>query len=442
MRNSALSERQRIVELAQAGHSDAAIAATTGWSVAAVRKWRRRGLSAGPAGLLSHLGRPVGGALSQFPAAMRQALHEWRTAHPGWGPATLHAELARDDRFAAQRLPSRASLARWLRVEHFVAPRWPRQAQATPALSRASAAHEVWELDARGYERVEAVGMISLINLADRFSRVKLLSYPCFLGRERVTRYANCADYQMALRLAFLRWGLPDALAVDHDGIYYDNTCPTPFPTALCLWLAGLGVELRFSRPGRPTDHGMIERSHQTWAQQVLVGQRFGDWDALYDALQQRLAFLNEHLPCRTTDDQPPLVACPAARQPRRPYDLAAEPALFSLARVDALLRQGEWARQVDSQGGVRLGGQRYWLGPPWAKHPVLITLQPDDRRLLFRDRLVDQTRTWPIKGLEAADLMGDFARILTLQPLQLPLPLAPADQQVIRLCETLGDTS
>lgn len=60
----------------------------------------------------------------------------------------------------------------------------------------------VREVDAQDHQKVANFGGVALINLVDRFSRVKLLSYPRYLGAERVERCSNQADYQMALRLA------------------------------------------------------------------------------------------------------------------------------------------------------------------------------------------------------------------------------------------------
>jgi hypothetical protein len=62
--------------------------------------------------------------------------------------------------------------------------------------------------------------MVTLINLNDHYSRARLLSFPCGLGRERVERHPATEDYQLALRLAFAKWGLPDRLAVDHDSVF------------------------------------------------------------------------------------------------------------------------------------------------------------------------------------------------------------------------------
>jgi hypothetical protein len=66
---------------------------------------------------------------------------------------------------------------------------------------------------------------------------------------------------QLSLRRAFLTYGLPEALTLDHGTVFYDNTTPSPFPTRLHLWLLALGVQVRFTRKRCPTDHAIIERT-------------------------------------------------------------------------------------------------------------------------------------------------------------------------------------
>ncbi len=114
---TSFAERLEIGERWAAGQSDAEIAAALGRSVWVVRKWRRRYQRQGRAGLQSHLGRPATGALGSFPEEIRQAINEMRTAHPGWGPLALLAELKRDERFAGQSLPSRSRIAAYLKEQ-------------------------------------------------------------------------------------------------------------------------------------------------------------------------------------------------------------------------------------------------------------------------------------------------------------------------------------
>jgi hypothetical protein len=138
------------------------------------------------------MGRPKRGALSHFPAALATQLLEWRLAHPRWGATTLRAQAMQSAELQGLPILSRSTLARWLKQQQLV--RRHRPAPSEPAsASRPTpqAPHEVWELDAQGYQKVAGLGVVALIDLVDRFSRVKVLSYPCYLGAKRVECYPN-----------------------------------------------------------------------------------------------------------------------------------------------------------------------------------------------------------------------------------------------------------
>ncbi|MFQ5859026.1 MAG: hypothetical protein ACE5LU_25795, partial [Anaerolineae bacterium] len=308
--------------------------------------------------------------------------------------------------------------------------------QATREVPQAP--HEEWEMDARGYERMPGVGIISLIDLNDRYSRVRLHSYPCSLGTQRVERHPTTEDYQLVLRLAFAEWGLPDRLTVDHDSVFYDNRSPSPFPTRFHLWLVALNVRLVFGRMGQPTDQGLTENSHQLWANQVLVGQDFPNWEALCQALHKRRDFLNTRLPCASLDETPPLVAHPQACTPRRLYRPEWEADLLDLSRVYAYLAQGRWFRLVSTAGTVSLGGQVYWLGTTWARQQAEITFDASDQRLVFLSEEGELIKSLPIQGITPETLMGELGPLVGLPMFQLALPFSWDDWRVIRLSETL----
>ena len=139
-------------------------------------------------------------------------------------------------------------------------------------------------------------------------SGIKVESYPC-QGKTK----PGWADYQLALRRAFLTYGLPCSLSLDHDTVFFDNTTPSPFPTRLHLWLVALGVEVSFTRPRQPTDHARIARTHQTMTRQALMGQSWPDQGALWVGLDQRRSVLNEHLQRRALNGYAPLQAYPSA---------------------------------------------------------------------------------------------------------------------------------
>jgi hypothetical protein len=393
-------------------------------------------------------GRPKRGALRAFDDEVVQSVKQMRDAHPGWGAKTLRAELRRDQHLCGKMLPAQSSVAPWLKengyVQHY------QRHQALPDSQhqqRAAGPHQLWEVDevdARGHEYIPAVGVIQLINLIninDVCSRAKLMSYPCELsppGSHALTRRPNQHDYQLALRLAFVEWGLPEAVSLDHDPVFIDASCKSPFPMLLHLWLIALGIHVHFIGVRRPTDHGMTERSHQTWDRQVLQGQTFADWSKLFITLNERRAFLNWHLPCATLGDLPPLQAWPQAGVPLRGYHPDHEARGLDMQRVYAYLAQGRWFRDVRGNDTLSLGGQVYLLGRAWRGHTLEIRFDPGDQHLVFRSEAADVIQPLPIQHLSAAVLLGDLHMIDSVQAVQFPLPFDPDTCRVSRINETL----
>lgn len=293
-------------------------------------------------------------------------------------------------------------------------------------------------MDARGYECVPGVGVVTLIDLNDRFSKVKLCSFPGVLGTLRVTRHLEFADYQAVLRQAFAEWGLPDRLAVDRDSVFYDNISKSPFPTHLHLWLLALGVDLLVGPPHQPTKRAITERSHQTWYRQVLQGQSFAGWEDLQIALLKRRDFLNSYLPCASLDQQPPLVAHPEALTARRPYRPEWEQELLDVQGIDAYLRRGRWFRKASNIGAICLGRQIYVVGLKWARREIMVTFDANDRYLVFHDDAGEPIKRMPLKGANIPDLVGDGNPLHGLHAFQLALPYSLHEWLEVRLCETV----
>lgn len=433
-----LQERVRMGELAQQGLTDRQIAVQVGWSEHTVRKWRRKHTRAGRAGLASQLGRPRRGALSAFPSEISATLRRWREAHPGWGPRTLQVELRLHFGETLGQVPSVASIGRFLHEQGLSRPYEKHRPLPAPVPQTAQEPHQVWEMDGRGYSQVAGVGLVVLLNLNDRCSHARLLSYPVWVGEQRCSRHPDTEDYQTALRLAFSQWGMPHQLQVDHESVFVDNHSKSPFPTRLHLWLIALGIEVVFIRLGRPTDQGLTERSHQLWEAQCLLGQHYDSWFALYDTLRQRRDFLNYHLPCSTLNDCPPLQAFPQANHSGRAYRPEYEQDLLDLQRVWTYLAQGRWFRLSSKAGTFCLGGQVYYLGHPWHSVPLEITFDPADSCLLCYDAAGQLAARRPIQGITHQSLMGALPPWAQLPAFQLALPFQWADSQPVRLLETL----
>jgi hypothetical protein len=438
MAGTTLEERVDIFESAEKGEASWRTARRLRICQRTVQKWRRRGRLYGRAGLHSQLGRPKTGSLSSYPAEMSDAIRRWRRENPGWGADTLRAELALHGAFQGEKLPSRATIARFLKEEGFIAEREPAVDLPNDLSGQVDHAHQLWELDARGHELIPDVGMVTLINLNERFTHARLLSYPCWLGQSRVERHATTEDYQACLRLTFMEWGLPEAIQCDHESVFYDNTTRSPFPTRFHLWLVALGVSMTLIRVHQPRDQGMTERSHQLWHQQVVQGHTFADWTALYSALEKRRSFLNHNLPCRTLGDRPPLVAHPEATHSGRHYHLGVEAELLDLDRVFRYLARGHWFRRISQSGTVSLGRQIYYIGSRCKRQQAEITFDLHSHQLRFVNEAGELISAKPIKGITKEMLMGDVADLSLLPACQMCLPFDWSLQQNARLFETI----
>ena len=405
-RATTLQQRIEIGERAQRGETDAQIAAALQLRPMTVRKWRRKGQREGRCGLAPKIGRPQSGILGTFLPELRTALREMRLAQPGWGPQTLRLELAADPRFTdCVGVPSRARIAAFLKAEGLTR-RYQRHSELPqPPDTPPQAPHDEWEMDAQGVRIIAGVGRISVINIGDPYSHLRVESRAC-LGKSK----ADTPDYQLALRRGGLRYGLPKRVSLDHDSVFFDNTCPSPYPSHLHLWLVALGVEVRFIPVGQPTAHGFIERTHEVVDQQALAGQQFDTAAAVQPALEQRLVFLNTRYPSRSLAGRPPLTAYPAAKHSGREYRPEWEAELLDLTRVYQYLAQGRWFRQVSAKGQFSLGADRYGLGHTWGNQTVEITFDPATQEFVCASADGQTTQRVQAKGLTKADLMGELA--------------------------------
>jgi transposase len=431
-----LADRVRIQELVTAGQDDQKIAEAVGWSQWTVRKWRRRYQKHGRTGLQTKMGRPKTGAMSTYPAEMRELLLSWRRQHPGWGAKTLRTELKISKQFEGKKLPSLCTINRLLAEHQLLEPQQRHSALPQPERDAPQTAHQEWEIDARGHEYIPDVGVVELFNLNDCYTRTRLLSYPCLLGQKRLSRRAATEDYQLVLRLAFSQWGLPQRLASDHHRLFYEGKSKSPFPTRLHLWLIALGISLEFGRFSCPTDQAITERSHQLWETQVLQGQTFTDWNHLFDTLQHRRHFLNAHLPCASLGELPPLTAHPEALSNSCLYRPEWETQLLDLSRIYAYLAQGRWFRRVSQAGTISLGGQVYYLKPRWRYQQVEITFDPNDIHFLVFAADGSFIKRFFPKGISPDDLIGELSPLTNLPAFQLALPFSWPEWRQARLSD------
>jgi len=418
-----LEKRVTIAEGVEAGKSSREIAAELRRPVSTVRKWRQRYRREGRVGLSSQMGRPAAGTLAKTPAEMKDALLALREKHPGWGAQTLRLEIAKDERFSGMTIPSHSRIAAYLKEQQKVRKYERHQDLPEPKALPVQRAHQEWELDAQGVTTVAGLGKVSFINLLDVYSHSSINSHACLK-----VSHPKSEEYQRVLRRAFIRYGLPEQISLDHDSAFYDNKSASPFPSVIHLWLIGLGVQVRFIHKRPPLEHSQIERHHQTIARQAFEGQTFADVTALQVNLQARMLFLNQEYPTRALDGQTPFQVFPQARHSGRLYSLEAEEQLFDMQRVYDYLQKGRWFRQVSSVGTFFLGGYGYNATTRFANQTLELTFEGATRKLICLPEKNSTVFHLDIQGLTKLALMGNASTLPGYTPYQLALPLAYPD--------------
>jgi hypothetical protein len=174
---------------------------------------------------------------------------------------------------------------------------------------------------------------------------------------------------QQHLRNCFERWGLPKAIRVDNGDPWATRS---DVPSALALWLVGLGVKVVLNRPYRSTDNGIVERGHGVLSKWVEAHQAHDD-RALQKQLDWAVTMQRERYPA--CGGKTRLQAYPDLIQSNRPYRQSDEPHLWQFERVQAFLADFVWTRRVDKVGRVSIFSSAYSVGRAYVGQEVHIHL-------------------------------------------------------------------
>lgn len=203
------------------------------------------------------------------------------------------------------------------------------------------------------------------------------------------------------LRRTFQRWGLPDRLRVDNGHPWGSRN---DLPTALGLWLIGLGVNMIWNKPRCPQMNGVVERA-QGVTQQWVEPQTPADPGRLQARLDWAVGIQRELYPAVAGRSR--LAALPALATPRRAYQIEHEDAMWSLARVDQFLAQGVWQRRVGRSGQISLYNRDYWVGKRAVGQDVSVRFDPTDRQWVISDHRGQELRRHAAEQLTRERIIG-----------------------------------
>lgn len=195
---------------------------------------------------------------------------------------------------------------------------------------------------------------------------------------------------QAAFRQVFTRWGLPQRLQVD-NGLPWGSK--GGLPSALALWMTGLGVEVRWSRPAVPQDNGVVERSMRTakaWANPGACRDR--------REVQRRLDEMDkiqrEEYPALAGKTR--MEVWPELRHSGRAYSRKWEGGNWDLQAALARLECFAVSRRVSKQGRVSLYDRPYAVGVSLADEEVLVQFSAERLEWIVSDRRDCQVRMIP----------------------------------------------
>jgi hypothetical protein len=182
-----------------------------------------------------------------------------------------------------------------------------------------------------------------------------------------------------------------------------DNGSPwgtqSKLPSAMGLWLVGLGIELIYGRPAHSTDNAVVERSHGVLANWVEPEQC-----ADFADCQQRCAWAEQtqRARYRLANGQTRIQAYPELYANTRGYDGSQEADSRQWSRdiVRQYLSGFSFQRKVEKNGRITLFANNYSVGASYARRYVEIHFDEITDCWVMCDEFGHELRRHPAKEL------------------------------------------
>jgi hypothetical protein len=207
---------------------------------------------------------------------------------------------------------------------------------------------------------------------------------------------------QEEIRQQLGRWGLPAWLRVD-NGYPWGNF--NDLPTALSLWLVGLGVQVHWNEPRRPQQNAKVERSQGTgsrWAE-PWTSSTVAELPTRFDREDQVQRALYPSQP----GGRSRLAAYPALFQVQQRYTRTWERRHWDLHRAVQHLAEYQAVRKVSTAGHVGLYDHAYYVGRAYAGQAVYVQLNPDTVEWMISDAEGREVRKHAAQQITRARLLA-----------------------------------
>jgi hypothetical protein len=206
---------------------------------------------------------------------------------------------------------------------------------------------------------------------------------------------------QRTLRDQFGLWGCPGRLRVD-NGIPWGTS--SGLPSALSVWLAGLGVGMHWNDPRRPEQNGVVERSQGT-SQRWVEPAGCADLDELRRRLSEEDRIQREVYPA--IDGQSRRQAYPWLLHSGRGYCRLWEARVWDLAEALRFVAGYRVRRKVSRRGQVSVYHRLVQVGAEYGGAWVYVQLDADRVEWVLSAVAGHELRRRPAAGLTAEAILA-----------------------------------
>ena len=164
-------------------------------------------------------------------------------------------------------------------------------------------------------------------------------------------------------------------------------------PTALALWLVGLGIHPIFGRPRQSTDNAVVERSHgvlDSWVETPTCAHI----NQLVHRLNYFATIQRERYPVKENASR--LSSFPDLLLNSRTYGSQPELDQWCLDRVLEYVATYTFSRTVEKNGRITLMTYEYSLGRAYRSQQVSARLDIQQQQWIIKDRSGELITTFP----------------------------------------------
>jgi hypothetical protein len=206
---------------------------------------------------------------------------------------------------------------------------------------------------------------------------------------------------QQAQRRCFERWGCPQVVRVD-NGIPWGAS--SGLPTVYGLWLAGLGVEMRWNEPYRPEQNGVVENS-QGVTQRWVEASKCANLEELRRLVEHEDYMQRERYPAINGLSRQE--AYPFLRHSGRGYCLSWEKVVWDLGEALRFLGRYQVRRKVSKRGQVSAYHRLIQVGQEYGEQWVYLRMDAETAEWVISDVQGKEIRRRPAPQFTAEAIVG-----------------------------------